>query len=493
MSTPPNPGAGKDPDEDDLARMLGEMLGDPSLAADPRLREMLARLGAQGLEPAQLAMVQQQVRAMFTGPAPDGPVDGALALDLARKRAASTGDQVVCENERRDCGDAIRVAQMWLDQVTDLEAPATADAVWSRAEWVEATLPTWVRLVGPVADGVTGAMTGAMRSQLDELGRHGGLETFGTLPGMPALPAGMDATALMAQMGPMVQRMGATMFAAQIGEAVGGLAGEVVSGTEVGLPLVPDHAVALLPAGVAAFGEGLQIDPAQVRLYLAARESARSRLFAGRPWLGAALTSAVTAYARDISIDVEGIQTRMATIDPTDPEALQAAVGQDLFTPEPSAAQRRALASLETLLALVEGWVDVVTDRATRGHLPEAAALGEAVRRRRATGGPAERTLAQLVGLELRPRRLRDAANLFAALEEAGGSQLRDGAWAHPDLSPTGADLDDVLGYVERVRAGGGDDLDAELDRLLASGGAGDGSGDGTGGGTGPTPPGSPA
>ena len=55
----------------------------------------------------------------------------------------------------------------------------------------------------------------------------------------------------------------------------------------------------------------------------------------------------------------------------------------------------------------------------------DAEAMAEVVRRRRATGGPAEKTFAGLVGLELRPRRLRDAANLFAALEAVAPAEVR--------------------------------------------------------------------
>ena len=111
----------------------------------------------------------------------------------------------------------------------------------------------------------------------------------------------------------------------------------------------------------------------------------------------------------------------------------------------------------------------MVTAAAVKPHLPQADALGEAVRRRRASGGPAEKTFAALVGLELRPRRLRDAANLFAALEASGGAEARDSAWAHPDVAPAAADLDDPLGYVERQKAAaeGSDTFDAELDALL--------------------------
>jgi putative hydrolase len=252
----------------------------------------------------------------------------------------------------------------------------------------------------------------------------------------------------------MLGNLSRQMFAAQLGQAVGTLATEVVSGTEVGLPLTEPGLVALLPGNVATLADSLEIDIAQVRLYLAVREAARVRLFSEVPWLGPQLLSAVSDYARNITIDTEAIESALSTIDPSDPEALRAALQGNLFRPHPTRAQQAALDRLETLLALAEGWVDHVTDRATSPHLPQSAALAETIRRRR-VGGAAQKTFAGLVGLELRPRRLRDAANLWAALENAGGATLRDGRWAHPDLAPTSADLDDPIGYVERVTGGG--------------------------------------
>jgi hypothetical protein len=101
--------------------------------------------------------------------------------------------------------------------------------------------------------------------------------------------------------------------------------------------------------------------------------------------------------------------------------------------------------------------------------MPSAVALREAVRRRRAAGGPAEQTFASLVGLELRPRRLRDAANLFAALRDARGAEGRDAVWLHPDLLPTPDDLDDPLGFVESSAAAtvSEEDFDVALAELL--------------------------
>jgi hypothetical protein len=126
------------------------------------------------------------------------------------------------------------------------------------------------------------------------------------------------------------------------------------------------------------------------------------------------------------------------------------------------------MAELETLLALVEGWVDTVVADAVGDRLPGAGALRETLRRRRATGGPAEQTFATLIGLELRPRRLRAAADLWREIGTARGTDGRDALWAHPDLLPTTKDLDDPAGFVDRDKQfsellAGLDDIESHL------------------------------
>ena len=135
-----------------------------------------------------------------------------------------------------------------------------------------------------------------------------------------------------------------------------------------------------------------------------------------------------------------------------------------------SPGQDAALQRLEVTLALVEGWVDDVVGQATAERMPTTAKLQEAFRRRRAAGGPAEQTFASLVGLELRPRRLRDASTLWGSLRTRQGVEARDGVWMHPDLLPTAADLDDPLGFREGASAPDAlsdDEFDAELQKLL--------------------------
>lgn len=119
-------------------------------------------------------------------------------------------------------------------------------------------------------------------------------------------------------------------------------------------------------------------------------------------------------------------------------------------------------------MALIEGWVDEVVSEATKERMPAAGPLAEAMRRRRAAGGPAEQTFASLVGLELRPRKLREATTLWAALRDRQGPDARDTVWSHPDLMPTAADLDDPLGFAQgESRTQGDDDFDAALGELL--------------------------
>ena len=196
-----------------------------------------------------------------------------------------------------------------------------------------------------------------------------------------------------------------------------------------------------------------------VRLYLALRECAHQRLFAGVPWLRQHLLATVAEYAAGIQVDTAKIEQAMADVDMQNPEAMQEALAEGLFEPEDSEQQKAALARLETALALVEGWVDDVVREATKDRMPAAVQLAETVRRRRAAGGPAEQTFATLVGLQLRPRRLRDAANLWAAVRDARGVEGRDELWSHPDLMP-GADRP---GRPDRLRPHAGELADIDI------------------------------
>ena len=372
----------------------------------------------------------------------EGAVNWDVARDLARSIVAQQPDRSPDAGDVNRLQDAARLAQHWLDEVTDIPASSGAVAAWSRAQWVETSLPLWQELVEPIAESVVKAIGEAM-------------------------PA--EAQAMAGPMLGILTQVGGAMFSQQVGQAVGALSGDVVSATDLGIPVAADGVPAIVVGNAAGFAEGLAVDESDVLLYLVLRECAHQRLYAHAPWLREYVVSAVREYGRGITIDAGGIEEKLRSLDPSDMAAMQQAMTGGLFDLEQTPAQEAALTRLETALALIEGWVDEVVGQATEKAMPHASALREAVRRRRATGGPAEATFAALVGLELRPRRLRDAAALWGALRSAEGAAARDGVWSHPDLLPGAADLDDPLAYAERAKAGHVDTESAEFDAALTA------------------------
>jgi len=393
-------------------------------------------LGPMG-DPQQFAEVLRQFADLMSWQG--GPVNWDLAKNIARQTVAQKGDASVLDIDRNKVTEALRLADLWLEDATEFPSGIRTAQAWSRAEWVEATLPVWSKLCDPIAERAVEAMSGLISSDPAEM--------MGELP--PEMQAMVGGLGGLGGLSEMMRRIGGMMVGGQTGAAVGALAEEVVSSTDVGLPLGPAGTAALLPAGVAAFGAGLSVDLDEVRLFLALREAAHHRLFAHVPWLRSRLLGAVEDYARGIRVDASALRDAMPQIDPANPEALNEALsGAALFQPEDTPEQKAALARLETALALVEGWVSTVVAAAASDRLPQAGALAEAIRRRRATGGPAERTFATLVGLELRPRRLREAAAIWQGLTTERGVTGRDAVWAHPDLLPTADDLDDPDGFI---------------------------------------------
>ena len=392
--------------------------------------------GAMG-DPQQFADALRQFADMLSYRG--GPVNWDLAKNVARHAIVAAGDPSVLDAQRREITDAVRLADLWLDEAAEFPSGIRKIEAWSRSEWLEATFPVWAKLCDPIAAKGVEAMSGMFTADPAQLGEDVPEEmrqALGALGG----PGGLGA---------MMRQLGGAMIGSQTGTAVGELAREVIGSADIGLPLGPEGTAALLPAGVAEFGRGLSVDAGEVRLFLALREAAHQRLFAHVPWLRAHLLGAVEQYASGISVDMARLQEAMPDVDITNPEAISEALsGEGLFRPEDTPAQKAALTRLETALALVEGWVATVVSAAATERLTHADALAEAIRRRRATGGPAERTFATLVGLELRPRRLREATAIWQGLTEARGIDGRDALWAHPDLLPTADDLENPDAFV---------------------------------------------
>lgn len=394
----------------------------------------------------QFGQMLQQVQS-------EGPLPWTTVMQVARAGLGS--DPVVSDAERRAVQTAMELADTWLDPVVTFPVTDSSVQVWSRTEWIVATAEVWRLIVTPIAVTMSERMSENMSNLLPESGDMQSLQD--QLPDQlkEMLPGGItpDMMSMLAPMLSMVGQLGATAFAYQLGQALAALAQEVVSSTDVGIPLAAAGTRALIPRNISEFADGLGVDRRDITLFLALRESAHQRLFDHVPWLRPRLLGAVEEYARYMDINMNSLGAQFSGIDMTNPEALQEIMASGVLEPEDTAEQRSAIARLETLLALIEGWVDDSVTEAVGDRLATLPQLRETMGRRRATGGPAELTFSTLVGMQLRPRLFREAHTVFAAIRSRKGIEGRDALWAHPDLLPTAEDLEDPLGFVQSSSA----------------------------------------
>ena len=358
----------------------------------------------------------------------DGPINKKLAQSIAIQRSTSDGGTV--NAEVADCARrALSQANLWLDTSCNLNpAPGTPD-ILSRSDWIEGTIDSWVKFANPVAKSVCEAFTSVISARF---GDSQDTEVDGIYDGIMPIPMPDEVK----QPDQFMRLLGNTSFAMQLGYAAGALSHEVHGSFDQGIALLNNPAGGLIPYNCIDYAKTWGLDVTEVMNYLALRELAHARLFASVPWLMPRFEALIIKYADGISIDLDAVEDQLRDIQEMDPEAVSGAVDISKVADTDTEGQKQALRGLETLLALTEGWVDCVIWRAGMAHIPHIDQLREMMRRERAAGGPSEITFESLIGLRLRPRRMREAAALWDSITNEKGIEERDSMWNHPDLLP---------------------------------------------------------
>ena len=345
--------------DDDLPELFRQLFGQAGMGGD-----QLAELQKMGFDPAMIQRAMQQLQGAMASAG-----EGGISWDAATTQAlhiANKDGAGITAADRSAADDAFTLASLWLGEATTISDLPGPGVTMTRGGWVEAPLPVWQELAEPVATSIADAFTAALQEQ--------------SPPEMQQMIAGA---------GRVMRTIGGSLFAAQLGTVVGNLSTEVVSGGDVGIPLLPDGQAAVVPQNYAQLAKDLEIPDDQFALYIATRELAHARLFRHARWLRLHVLSQVSDFARGVRVDTEALEDLAGRFDPQHPEELREALESGALLPERSESQQAALARLETMLATIEGWVDVVTAQATT-RLPAADRIAETVRRRRAVGGPAE-------------------------------------------------------------------------------------------------------
>ena len=229
----------RDP-EDEIRDMLRDFLAGNS-NIDPA---KLAGAAGLGNDPALVAQLINQLQS-----ARQSSGDGInWSLSLEQAKAVAGKDRVPSlPGERSSLDQAFHVAALWLDEATFVSELSSAPKLISRTEWVSATMPIWTQLAEPVAVSIADALTQVLHEQSSE-----------------------EMSDMIAGASKLMRNVGGTLFAMQLGQVVGQLSTEVVSGGDVGIPLLGGDAsdpgtesalqAAIIPQNVIAFGRGLDVE-----------------------------------------------------------------------------------------------------------------------------------------------------------------------------------------------------------------------------------------
>lgn len=393
----------------------------------PDFNELFAQLSSFGLNPQTLFAAANNAGSVGPLISPD------VLRDVARKFVSSQGDRPIGSQDVADSQVALDIANTWLDEATNFPAISRSNLpAWSRRDWLDSSVANWAKMIEPLADGMANALTNVLKQT----------------PLEPDMEQGLAAVA------PIMRAFMGSLIANQLGTSIGQLAVSITGANDVAIPLFGSSEARLLPENVAKWAQGLDIPIDEVRIFLAVREAAASRLFSHSPWLSQYIQDAITAYGAGIKIDIDSIQEQAeraletGELDINNPESISVAISSGLFKPEQSSSQDAALEKLEMILALIEGWIDYVSTKAIGERLPSYPALSETLRRGRATKSPTQQLFATLLGLEVSPRKMRECSLFWFEVESEIGLAGRDQRWEDPALLPKSQDLADVSKFL---------------------------------------------
>ena len=405
--------------------------GDPENSGgdnNPNFNDLFAQLSNFGLNPQTLFAAANSAGSV-------GPlISPEILRDVARKYVSGQGDLPVGSQDIADAQVALDIANTWLDEATNFPALSRSNIpAWSRRDWLDSSVTNWAKMIEPLADGMATALTNVLKQT-------------------PI--AEVEQGPELAAIAPIMRAFMGSLIASQLGTSVGQLSVSITGANDVAIPLFALNEARLIPQNIAAWSQGLDIPIDEVRIFLAIREAAASRLFSHTPWLSKYIQDAITAYGAGIKIDIDSIQEQAeraletGELDINNPESISVAISAGLFKPEQSPSQDAALAKLEMALALIEGWIDYVTTKAVGDRLPSYPALSESLRRRRATKSPTQQLFATLLGLEVSPRKARECSHFWFEVESEIGLADRDQRWEDPALLPRAEDMEDVKKFL---------------------------------------------
>ncbi|MBF5081842.1 coenzyme F420 biosynthesis protein [Quadrisphaera sp. INWT6] len=207
---------------------------------------------------------------------------------------------------------------------------------------------------------------------------------------------------------------------------------------------------------VLAVQRELGVDLRDFALWVCLHEETHRVQFAAAPWLADHLRSRARALSGDLLGSPGASGERLASAVRGLREAVSGGGGQrsgagllDLAT---TADQRRALAEVTAVMALLEGHADVVMDEVGPSVVPTVATIRRRFTARRGSSrGLLDTALRHGLGLEAKLRQYADGARFVRGVVREVGTAGLNAVWSSPAALPRPEEVADPVAWVRRV------------------------------------------
>ncbi len=250
-----------------------------------------------------------------------------------------------------------------------------------------------------------------------------------------------DVTAKL--MGDLGKMLGPVLLGMQSGFMLGHLSRRAMGQYDLPLPRRPADQLLIVPANLDAFAEEWSLAGDDLRLWVCLQEVTLHAVL-GRPHVRARLADLINEYVSRFEVDPEALEMSLGNIDPTDAAGLQKVLGnpETLLGAMRSPGQQETLTRIETLTAVISGYVDHIMDTTGRGLIGSYGQITEALRRRRVEATDGDRFAARLLGLELGRGQYERGANFIRGVVERAGDDGLARLWLTERELPTNAEVD---------------------------------------------------
>lgn len=363
-----------------------------------------------------------------------GPVNWELARQVAIANASGEGaDPEPTDADRRSLQEAVRVAELHVAGFTGLDAPSDVVSVQAvrRATWIQRNVDGLRPLVEPAAARIGEAVA---RAQTGALPDPGAAESM--MPGLAQL---------MGQMTPL-------LVGAQIGTVLGALAQEALGQYDIALPRADGaHELLFVVANIAAFERDWSLDTTEFRTWVAMHEVAHRFAFA-RAWILPHLRTLLDDHLSTLRFDLEEMQRRLEGLDPSNPEAIQEALGgeEGLFGTVMDDEQRLKLRRIQAFMAAVEGYADHVVHALARRLLRSVTRIEEAMLRYR-EGERVDPVLERMLGVEVERHRYRQGEDFCDTVAELTDEATLARMWDDADALPSLPEIEEPQLWLART------------------------------------------